>query len=410
MTKNTGLRGVTVADTRVSYINGNEGILLYRGYSIQDLAQNTTYEEVVFLLLMGRLPTTAETEATTRTLQEYRTLPPEVFAYLNARRKTARPMDVLQGAMTVLADDDDHKESQVRADYVNSALRIISRTGMILAAWHHIRQGQTPPEPDLSLSHAGAMLQQLWGRTPTADETRLMDILLLLHAEHTLNASTFAAREVASTQAHIYAAVSAATGALSGALHGSAKAGVMDMLEQIGDIANVASWVNTRIENGQRVMGFGHAVYKTVDPRAAILRDMAQKVLAGRPEQQWFLLAMEVDRVGRKALKEKKDLELYPNVDFFSGPILKAIGLPSDMFPAFFASSRVAGWCAHVIEETFAEAQPKPALYRPAANYVGRKCGPMGCKFIPVEQRGAGCPHGKDFPGCNEYQAVTDPE
>jgi len=410
MTKNIGLRGVTVADTRISFIDGNQGILLYRGYSIQDLAENTSFEEVVFLLLMGRLPTAEETTATIKTLQKYRSLPPEAINYLKARKPEAKPMDVIQGAITVLADDDEGKDSDVRADVVTSALRLISRTGMILAAWHHIRQGHMPPKVDKTLTHAGAMLQQLWDRTPSPKEVKLMDTLLLLHAEHTFNASTFAAREVASTQAHMYAAVSAGVGALSGALHGSANARVMDMLEEIGDIDNVETWVRNRIESGQRVMGLGHAVYKIVDPRAIILADVARKVLSGTPEEQWFRLASKVDEVGRAALKEMRDLELYPNVDFFSGPILRAIGLPTDMFPGFFAAARVSGWTAHIIEERFAEAQPKPALYRPAANYVGRKCGPMGCKFIPMEQRGAGCPHGKDFPGCNEKQAFEDME
>jgi citrate synthase len=236
-----------------------------------------------------------------------------------------------------------------------------------------------------------------------------MDVLLVLHAEHTFNASTFAVREVASTKASLYMSVASGVGALSGPLHGGANARVMEMLMKIGDASAVEPWVRGRIESGQRVMGFGHAVYRTEDPRAGVLREVAQRTLAGRPEQKWFALALEVDRVTRALLREIKGLTLYPNVDFYSGGILSALGLANESFPAFFAVSRVSGWCAHFVEEEFSEAQPKSVIYRPEANYVGRYCGPSGCSFVPLEQRGLGCPCGKDVEGCTEEQCLNSP-
>ena len=407
-TKNTGLRGITVADTKVSLVDGASGRLVYRGFPIESLAGRASYEEVTFLLLMGRLPVKSELEVTAAALGEARPLPAPAEAYLRARRPRARPMDVLQGAITVLADDDPQLESSVREHLVQSSLAIVSRTATAASAWLRLREGLEPIRPSREGPHAAAFLRGLWGREPTNDEAQLMDTLFVLHAEHAFNASTFAARGVASTRAHIYAAVSAAFGALSGELHGGANARVMRMLLEIGDESKVERWVDARLAAGQRVMGLGHAVYKTTDPRAAILRGLAERVLAGRPEERWFRLALKVEEVARRELRSRKELDLHPNVDFYSSPILYALGIPIDMFPVFFGVARTAGWCAHIIEEALAEAQPKPALYRPESYYVGRDCGPQGCRFTPLENRGAGCPAGHEFKGCDEAVAAAD--
>jgi citrate synthase len=406
--RNIGLRGVIVADTRISLVDGVRGRLLYRGYPIRDLAARASYEEVVYLLLMGRLPTAEELEVTCALLAEARPLPEPVRECLRSRNPQAHTMDVLQGTVAALTDHDPDLGRAERPAMVRSALRLIARMASVMAAWAHIRRGSSPPEVAEQPSHAAAFLAALWGRPPTADEARLMDTLLVLHAEHTFNASTFSAREVASTRAHMYAAVGAAVGALGGALHGGANARVMEMLLEIGTLERVEPWVRRRLASGQRVMGLGHAVYRTEDPRATILREVAQATLAGRPEETWLNLARKVERVSRRLLKETKGLDLYPNVDFYSGPILYALGLPTEMFPAFFAASRVAGWCAHVIEEQLAEAQPRAALYRPASHYAGRYCGPQGCRFIPLEDRGAGCPCGHDFRGCTELESIAE--
>ena len=406
--KNIGLRGVTVADTKISLVDGENGRLIYRGFKIEDLALNATFEEVVHLLLHGQLPTADELDALKVELRELTVLPEEVIAGLRARKADADPMHVLQGAVAALADHDPEIRSQDRDARVRSALRIVARVPLVVAAWHHIRKGEQPVTPTPGAGLAAAFLEAMWGRTPTDGERALMDTLLVIHAEHTLNASTFAVREVASTRADIYASVAAGIGALSGPLHGGANSRVMNMLEEIGDVANVDAWVRNRIESGQRVMGLGHAVYKTKDPRAGVLSELADKVLAGTAEEKWFRLSQEVERTARALLIELKGLDLYPNVDFYSGGVLRALGIPVDFFPAFFAVSRVAGWTAHFIEEEFAEAAPKAALYRPKANYVGRYCGPQGCRFVPVESRGAGCPAGLDFEGCSEAESVED--
>ncbi len=408
--KNTGLRGVTVADTKISLVDGQHGQLLYRGYHIRELAEKSSYEEIAHLLLLGHLPTFDELEVIEGQLAGMRALPPEVIRSLEQRAPSASTMDVLQGAVAVLTDHDPDLPQRGRPAIVRASLRLIARTAGVVAAWYHLRSGRTPPaiSADPKVSHAAAFLQMLWDRPVTDDEERLMDALLILHAEHTFNASTFAAREVASTRAHLYASVGAAVGALSGKLHGGANARVMEMLLEIGEVSNVEPWIRRRVTAGQRVMGLGHAVYRTEDPRAGILRAIAEKTLAGREEERWLELAREVELVGRRVLKEEKGLDLYPNVDFYSGPILYAMGIPTEMFPAFFAVSRVAGWCAHVIEEQFAEAQPKATIYRPESFYVGRYCGPQGCGYVPLEMRGAGCPCGVDFEGCEELASQDE--
>jgi len=402
--KNIGLRGVTVADTRVSLVDGEQGTLLYRGYSIQDLAAVATYEEVAFLLLMGRLPTQEETEAVRGRMARDRRLPPEVIAYLRTRRTDADSMDVLQGAVAVLADHDPDLTRPGRPALVRAAMRLTSRLATLLTTWRHLRKGRPLVIPDSGATHAGAFMQMLLGRDVTDSEVRLMDTLLILHAEHTFNASTFAARQVASTRAHLYAAVSAAVGALGGKLHGGANARVMRMLLEIGEVGRVEPWIRERIAAGQRVMGLGHAVYRTEDPRAGILRGVAEQTLTGFQQQRWLELAREVEVVGRRLLLAERGLALYPNVDFYSGPILYSLGIPTEMFPAFFAVSRVVGWCAHVIEEQLAEAQPKATIYRPRAYYVGRYCSPRGCMMVPREQRGYGCPCGQELEGCHELE------
>ena len=389
-TKNIGLRGITIADTRVSMVDGEKGRLFYRGYPIQQLAEQATFEEVIMLLLYGHAPTLAQIRKVQSELREYRQLPEEVFAVLKAFRPSAAPMDVMQAIAVALAQFDPDLQTDNREAVGRSCLRLIARFASAAAAWQRIRSGLEPVRDLDDSSHAGAFLHGMWGRVPTPEETRLMDLLLVLHADHTFNASTFAVREVASTRANLYASVSAGVGALSGDLHGGANAKVMQMLLEIGDIARVESWIAERIAAGQRIMGLGHAVYTTEDPRAGILRKVADKVLQRPEDRKWFELGLAVEKHGRALLRATKKLDLYPNVDFFSSPVLYGQGFPIDMFPVFFAVSRVSGWCAHFLEEHFAEAQPKPALYRPEASYTGRLCGPVddGCNWPDLDSRG----------------------
>ncbi len=387
-TKNIGLRGITIADTRISMVDGENGKLFYRGYPIGQLAEQASFEEVICLLLYGHAPTRERVEKVQNDLRQYRQLPAEVLEILNHFRPSAAPMDVMQSMTAALAQFDPELQTDSREAVGRSCLRLIAQLASVAAAWQRIRTGAEPVRDLDDSSHAAAFLHGMWGRVPTSEETRLMDLLLVLHADHTFNASTFAVREVASTRANLYASVSAGVGALSGDLHGGANAKVMQMLLDIGEIDRVEPWISERIDSGQRIMGLGHAVYKTEDPRAGILRSVADRVLQRPEDRRWFELCLAVEKHGRAKLLEKKNLVLFPNVDFFSSPVLYGQGFPIDMFPVFFAVSRVSGWCAHFLEEHFAEAQPKPALYRPEASYTGRMCSREGCSWPDMNSRG----------------------
>jgi citrate synthase len=226
----------------------------------------------------------------------------------------------------------------------------------------------------------------LTGDKPDREMERVFDVCLILHADHTFNASTFAAREVASTRAHMYSAVSAAVGALSGELHGGANLEVMKMLLDIKEVGNAENWVKSKIENGDRVMGMGHAVYKTVDPRSMVLKELSKK-LSEKTNLPWFDITKKVEETTAKIMKNRKERDIFPNVDLYSASVYYMLNIPMDLNTPIFAISRVSGWAAHVIEEKFAEAAPKPMLYRPKATYVGKYEGPQGCTYIPIQKR-----------------------
>ena len=241
-------------------------------------------------------------------------------------------------------------------------------------------------DPDSDLGHAANFLNMLTGQRPDPETARIFDVCLILHADHTFNASTFAARQVASTRAHMYSAASAAIGALSGELHGGANYEVMKMLLDIGSVDAVEGWIGARMDAGERIMGMGHAVYRTYDPRARVLKEMSRQ-LADKTGGEWFAMTEEVERVTVDQMKARKGRDIYPNVDLYSASIYYMMGIPMDLNTPIFAISRAAGWSAHIIEEKFAEAAPKPALYRPKAVYVGKYCGPDGCKYTELDLR-----------------------
>jgi citrate synthase len=257
----------------------------------------------------------------------------------------------------------------------------------VVAAWHRIRQGLDPLPQDESLSHAANFLWQLHGKKPDPEMARDLDVCLILHADHTFNASTFACREVVSTRAHMYAGVAAGVGALSGSLHGGANAQVMKMLLELEPEQDIPGWVKRRIDGGERIMGMGHAVYKTMDPRARFLKDMAFRLGKKTGRSRWHELSTQIEEAGLKEFSSRGKSNIQPNVDFYSAPVYHIMGIPGDLMTPIFAISRVAGWCSHIIEEKFAEAQEKPALYRPQAEYVGQYCGLMGCEYEPPEKR-----------------------
>jgi citrate synthase len=389
--KNTGLRGVTVADTKVSYIDGENGVLMYRGYRIEDLAKNASFIEVAYLLLYGTLPARAELESFNRQIVGLRKIPDFVLECLRRLPKEADPMDVLQATIPLLAMVDPDIRDETRDANVRMATRLIARLPVVIAAWHRIRDDKEVLASDDSLPHAANFLYQLHGVKPDEDVARDLDVCLVLHADHTFNASTFACREVVSTKAHMYAGVAAGVGALSGSLHGGANARVMKMLfelqKEIESGGDVAAWVKARIEQGKKIMGMGHAVYKTFDPRSTILKEMSSRLGKKYGEEHWYRWLTQVEAAALEEFEKKGKANIKSNVDFYSGSAYYLMKIPADLMTPIFAISRVSGWCAHIIEEKFAEAQAKPALYRPSAEYIGDYCGEIGCVFKPIEAR-----------------------
>lgn len=386
-TKNIGLRGVTVADTKISGIDGSHGVLIYRGFNVNVLVASSTYEETAFLLLNSRLPDKGEMDDFAGRLKAYRTVPAAILDGLKARPKTAHPMDVLQSCITMLADYDPGARDESREANVDKTLRLIAAIPALVAAWDRVRHGLEPLAPDMSLGHAANFLYMLTGNVPNPETAKDLDVCLILHADHSFNASTFTARSVASTRAHMYAAVGAAVGALLGELHGGANEQVMRMLEAIGSESMVDEWVKSRLAAGDKVMGMGHAVYRTNDPRALVLERLSERVGYRTGDVKWHRMSRRIEEVTREEFWRLKGKEIYPNVDMYSASVYHVMGIPTDLFTPVFAISRIVGWCAHVIEEKFAEAQPKPAIYRPAADYVGHYCGNEGCDYVPVDDR-----------------------
>jgi len=385
--KNVGLRGVTVADTKISFIDGEKGILIYRGYRIEQLTQHSSFMEVAYLILNGRLPEKSELTDFDASVKDERHLPDYVYEILNTYPKDAAPMDMLQSAVTSLAMSDPDLLEETRDAHIRMAIRLIARIPVLAAAWHRIRKGLEPLPSDEELSHAANFLWQLHGKKPDAEMARDLDTCLVLHADHTFNASTFACREVVSTRAHMYAGVSAGIGALSGSLHGGANAKVMKMLMELESENDIAGWIKSQLDGGGKIMGMGHAVYKTMDPRAIFLKDMAARLGRKTGQERWHVLSTQIEKFGIEAFRKKGKTDILPNVDFYSAPVYHIMGIPLDLMTPIFAISRVTGWCAHIIEEKFAEAQDKPALYRPKAEYVGQYCGLSGCTYEPLESR-----------------------
>ena len=385
--KNIGLRGVTVADTAISFIDGEQGILIYRGYRIEDLAENSSFLEVAYLLLNGTLPSGAALEIFSNQVLKAREVPEHIYDGYKQWPKEASPMDVLQATIPMLAMADPDLGDDSKASNIREAIKLIARVPVVVAAWHRIRQGLDPLPSDNSLSHAANFLWQLHGEKPDDEMAKDLDTCLTLHADHTFNASTFACREVVSTRAHMYAGVTAGVGALSGSLHGGANAKVMGMLLALESEDDIPAWVKGQLDGGDRIMGMGHAVYKTMDPRAKYLKDMAARLGKKTGQEKWHQLSTQVEEAGLKEFKDRGKANIQPNVDFYSAPVYHVMGIPRDIMTPIFAISRVAGWCSHIIEEKFGEAQGKPALYRPKAEYVGQYCGLMGCTFEPREAR-----------------------
>jgi 2-methylcitrate synthase len=384
---NTGLRGFKVATTRISDVDGLAGKLVYRGYLVPDLAGKVSFEEVVYLLFYEQLPKKEELKNFKKQLVSERSVPPEVIAALKTRPKDALPMDILQAAVALLAHHDSDTREYSREAALRMGIRLVAKFPTIVAAWNRIRNNNEPVDPDPDLNHAANFLYMLNGTIPDDDLTGFFDTCLVLHAEHSFNASTFSARQVASTRAHMYTAVAAAVGSLSGDLHGGANARVMQMLLEIGTIDKIESYVNHLLDTGGKIMGLGHAVYKTDDPRAHILAPMCKKMGERTGDLKWYEMSKILEKKGKEAFKQRKGTDIFVNVDFYSASLYYYMGFPIDLFTPLFAIARISGWAAHVVEEQFGGAGSKPVLYRPDSEYIGDYCGPDECAFVPMEAR-----------------------
>ncbi len=384
---NTGLRGVTIASTKISDVNGAEGKLVYRGFLAKDLAGNTSFEEVVYLLFFERLPDATELKAFQQQIAEQRDVPAAILDAMQAMPKDALPMDVLQATVPMMASVDPDISNTDIDSVTRMAIRLTAKFPTIVAAWDRIRNDKAPIAPDSNLSQAANFLYMLDGEVPDDELAGYFDACLVLHAEHSFNASTFAAREVASTKAHIYASVAAAVGSLSGPLHGGANTRVMQMLLEIGQVDNVDDYVANILDTGGVIMGLGHAVYQVDDPRAHIIAPMSQALGKRAGDTRWYDLSKALEVKGKAAFKKKKGKDIFVNVDFYSASLYYYMGIAVDLFTPIFAISRIAGWSAHVIEEQFGGAAAKPALYRPESDYVGDYCGPDECTFVPLDER-----------------------
>ncbi len=366
-----GLRNVVVGESRISSIDGVRGVLAYRGIDIHDLAEHSTFEETAYLLHEGSLPAKDELARYRDDLARERAIPADVVAVLRRVAK-GHPMASLRTAVSALGALDPEAEDCAEPAQLRKCRRLIAQMATLVAAIERVRGGLDPLPPDPRLGHAANFLYMLTGEAPSPTAARAMDVALVLHADHEFNASTFAARVAASTLADVHDAVTAALATLKGPLHGGANEAVMRTLEDIGSTDRVDSWAKEALAAKRKVMGFGHAVYKTEDPRATHLRRLSRELGEERGDLRWFALSERLEAAIRRAKG------LYPNVDFYSASAYRSMGIPVDLFTPAFAVSRVAGWTAHVREQL-----ANNRLIRPESEYTG----PRGVRYVPIDRR-----------------------
>ncbi len=373
-----GLAGVVADATSVSQVQGEVGKLIYRGISIEELAEKSTYEECVYFSLYGKLPTQNQFNKFISEMRSNRVLPKTVETVISAAPRSAHPMAVLQAAIAAIGFDEQPVNLKNEEHNIHSAIKIISQLATAVARISRERRGLQPIAPNPDLSHAENFLYMLNGNVPNKDEARMFDVALILHLDHDFNASTFAGRVVASTEAKMSLSISAAIGALSGPLHGGANEKVLEMADAIGAPENAKAWVANALATKAKVMGFGHRVYRTMDPRAKVLRGMLEKLVATKKEKDTYeTLRIVHDTMIEELSKTSKDY-IWPNVDFWSGALYRLMGIESIDFTPIFAVSRVAGWSSHIVEMW-----RDNRIYRPAAKYVG----PADDKYVDIKNR-----------------------
>jgi citrate synthase len=369
-----GLEGVVANTTRLSDVIGDKGQLIYCGYDINELAGKVSYEEVVYLLWNNKLPNRTELDRCANQLRSERELPAKVVDFIKVAPKDANPMDVIRTAVSMLGlfDVDMSKEAtpEINKDRARS---ITAKIGIIAAYFHRARCGKSLPPVRTDLGEAAHFLYLMCGEPPSSEAAETLDVAFVLHADHGMNASTFSARVTISTLSDIYSAITSAIGTLKGPLHGGANEGVIHMLQEIGDEKNVDPYIERQLAQKKKIMGIGHRVYKTLDPRAPHLRAMAVKLSEKIGEPKWIRMSGRIAEL----MKEKKNLNA--NVDFYSATVYYSLGIPTDLFTPVFAIARCSGWCAHVLEQL-----EDNRLYRPLSEYVGE---PVGKKVVPIDQR-----------------------
>jgi len=374
-----GLEGVVVGSTKLSNVEGKIGRLTYRGYDINDIAPNAHFEEVVYLLHFGELPTRAQYNDIRRRLAAHRELPEPVIAMMKSLPNDSWPMDVLRTSISMLSQFEPHNHDGAHTSDVETAMKLIAKTPTIVAAWDRIRRGLEPIPPRANYDAAENFLWMRTGEPAHDIAVRALDMYLVLHCDHSFNASTFAARCTASTRADIYAAITTAVATLEGTLHGGAPSEVWHNLQAIGTMDKVEPFVHDLLRRGERVMGIGHREYKVRDPRAQHLEQMAKNLGQVTGNSHWYDLAVSLEKTAVDVLHEEKpDRALYANVDFYSAPLLHSLGIPSDEFTCMFACGRMVGWTAHVLEQ-----HQNNRLFRPQAEYTG----PTGLPWVPMDER-----------------------
>ncbi|MBT4485652.1 MAG: citrate synthase [Candidatus Latescibacteria bacterium] len=368
-----GLDGVVAAETDISFVDGIQGDLYYKGYNIHDIADNTiSYVEVVYLLLNGELPTIRQLRDFRRKAVSDMRVPTQVIKMMEIMPPSSHPMDVLRTAVSALSHfDSDAKDDSPKASR-RKGIRLIAQIPTLVASLYRIRNNKNIVSPDPQMNMAENILYMFHGSIPEKNHSGAMDLLLLLHADHGLNASTFAARVAASTHADMHAAVTSALSTLKGPLHGGANERVMKMLRKINNVNEVEAYINSMLAQGQRVMGFGHRVYNKEDPRARHLRSMSKELCSPDENKKLHRISQKIEDIVMKAKG------IYPNVDFYSATVQHAIGIPPEFYTALFASSRISGWVTHILDQ-----YANNRLIRPTSKYIGK----YNREFIPISER-----------------------
>lgn len=372
-----GLEGVVADESRICNIDGINGKLYYRGYSIEDLGAYSNYEEVCYLLLYEQLPTTAELKNFSERMRQSRPLVQPVLDMIRSFPASAHPMELLQSSVSYLSGYVKHRIEHSATCNCRDTLYQVSQLASVVATYGRYREKKEHETPRMDLSHGANFLYMLNGTEPDSLEGEIMDKCLLIHAEHDFNASTFAARVVASTLSTCYCSISSAIGALYGSLHGGANQRVVEMVDEIGDKNNVAPWMEKAFAQKRKVMGMGHREYKAKDPRANIIQKFLIQLSEKKKDFRYYEILQEVEKVFRSEM-ETAGKPIYPNVDFYSGAVYRLLGIPSILFTPIFAMGRVAGWLAHILEQ-----RSNNRIYRPESLWTG----PEPRNYIPIDKR-----------------------